>query len=136
MFSDLFNFQGINWWTLLGGMGLNFIISMLSSLFGSYLAANEATTEMYQQFGAPAMVLVIFLACGLAGYVIAKIADDVPAKHAFLSSLGAFVPFVFTGVMSFNPMPLMLAVVAAAGNLNGGMLASPRPRSPSSRDVG
>ena len=134
MFSDLFNFQGINWWTLLGGMGLNFIISMVSSLFGSYLAATESTTEMYQRFGAPAMVLAIFLFCGLSGYIIAKIADDVPVKHAFLSSLGSFVPFVFAGVMSFNPMPLMLAVVAAAGNLNGGMLGAPRPRSRSSRD--
>ena len=60
---------------------------------------------------------------GEAGFVIAKIADDVPVKHALLSSLGAFVPFLVIAVMTFTPILLMLAVMAAAGNLNGGMLA-------------
>ncbi|MBC7234337.1 MAG: hypothetical protein H5T69_00730 [Chloroflexi bacterium] len=127
-FRDLFNFQGINWWTLLGGLGLNFVITAIASIFGAYLGSNEATAGFYQQYGAPLMVLVVFIACVGAGYITAKIADDVPTKHAFISSLGAVVPFIFVAVLSFNPLLFMMAAVAAAGNLNGGMLAAPRRR--------
>jgi len=69
------------------------------------------------------MTLAIFIVCGLAGFVIAKIADDVPVKHSFLSSLGAFVPLVVMAVLTLSPYTLMLGAVALAGGLNGGMLA-------------
>lgn len=128
MFRDLFNFQGINWWTLLGGLGLNFVITTISSLSGAYLASNEATADFYQRFGAPLMVLIIFVACGLAGYITGKIADDVPLKHAVISSLGAIVPFLVGAVLLLSPVQFMLAAVAAAGAMNGGMLSVPRPR--------
>ena len=135
MFSDLFgffsgmlNFSGINWWTLLGGIGLNFVITTFLSLGGTYLAGSEGTSAFYQQFGPLIMIVAIFVTCAGAGYITAKIADDVPVKHAFLASLGAVAPLVFVAVISFNPMLLMLALVAAAGALNGGMLGTPRPR--------
>ena len=136
MFGDLLNFRGINWWTLLGGMGFNFLVATLSALVGAYLGANEGTAELYAQFGSALLILIIFLGCLLAGFITGKIADDVPLKHAFLSSLGAFVPLVFAGTMTFNPLLLMTAAVAVAGNFNGGILAQPasqrrrRPRPP------
>jgi len=126
MFRDLLNFQGVNWWTLLGGIGLNFVMTTFLSLFGTYLSVNEATAEVYARLGAPLMVLVIFGLTLLAGWVIGKIADDEPVKHALLSSLGALVPLGFAAVMTFNPMLLMVAAIAVAGNLNGGMLSVPR----------
>jgi hypothetical protein len=127
-FRDMLNFNGVNWWTLLGGLGLNFIITIITSLAGAYLATNEGTAAAYAQFGPAAVVLVVFLCCVGAGFIVAKLADDLPVKHAFLSSLGAVAPYVFVAVTSFNPMPLMMAAVAVAGNLNGGMLARPKPR--------
>ena len=123
MFKELFNFRGINWWTLVAGMGLNFVITVFGSLGGAYLATNEATSDAYQQHGPLLMMLAVFIACGLAGFVIAKIADDVPVKHAFLSSLGAFIPFLAMAVLTFAPALLILAAMAVAGGLNGGMLA-------------
>ena len=130
MFKNLLNLEGINWWTLLGGLGLNFVIATIVSIGSIYLGANEATADFYQRYGPILLVLVIFLACGFAGYIVAKIADDQPLKHAFWASLGAVAPLVFGAVLSMcqNPMQFMLAVVAAAGALNGGMLAIPRPR--------
>jgi hypothetical protein len=127
MFSDLFNFRGINWWTLVGGLGLNFVISTFTSLFGAYLATNESTSAMYGQFGILLMGVLLFIACGLAGFVIAKIADDVPIKHALWSSLGAVVPFLAVAVLSLNPMLFVFGGLAAAGNLNGGMMGTPKP---------
>ena len=128
MLSDLLNFQGINWWTLLGGLGLNFVITIFASLCCDYLATNESTADIYLQIGPVLMVLVIFIACGLAGFIVAKIADDVPLKHAVWSCLGAIVPFIAGAVLFFNPMQFMLAGVALAGAFNGAMLAIPRPR--------
>jgi len=123
MLRELFNFRGINWWTLVSGLGLNFVITIFGSLGGAYFATNEATAEAYQQYGPLLMMLAIFVACGIGGFLVAKIADDVPVKHALLSSLGSFVPFLAMAVLTFTPMLLMLAAMAAAGNLNGGMLA-------------
>jgi len=123
MFKELFNFRGVNWWTLFGGIGLNFVITLFISLAGAYFATEGAMSEAYQQYGALLMTLAIFIGCGLAGFVIAKIADDVPIKHSFLSSLGAFVPLVVMAALTFSPYTLMLAAVAVAGGLNGGMLA-------------
>jgi fucose 4-O-acetylase-like acetyltransferase len=128
MFRDLFNFRGINWWTLLGGLGFNVLIVIFVGLGGAYFGVTESTTEFYQRFGAPVIILVIFLACGLSGFITGKLADDVPVKHAFISSLGSAVPLLALGVLALDPMVLMLALVAAAGNLNGGMLSMPRRR--------
>lgn len=123
MFKELFNFRGVNWWTLFGGIGLNFVITLFISLAGAYFATEGAMSEAYQQYGALLMTLAVFIGCGLAGFVIAKIADDVPVKHSFLSSLGAFVPLVVMAALTFSPYTLMLGAVAVAGGLNGGMLA-------------
>ena len=96
MFKQLLNFDGINWWTLLGGLGLNFVITVFTSIGGAYLAVNKSTAGFYTQFGPPLMIIWIFLACGLAGYIVGKIADDFPLKHAFWASLGAIVPLLLT----------------------------------------
>ena len=126
MFGNLLNFAGINWWTLLAGMGLNFVISSGTSLLGAYLITGEATSEFYEANGAPLMLLLLFALYVLSGYIIGKMADDVPVKHAFLSGLGGVVPFLFVAVTTFSIIPLMLAVVTAAGCLNGGMLSVSR----------
>jgi len=125
---SMLNFQGINWWTLLSGIGLNFIITTFASLGGTYLATNEATASFYTRFGPILMLLILFASYVLAGFITAKIADDVPTKHSFLSSLGAVFPLIFAGVLAFNPFLIMLALVAVAGNMNGGMLAISRSR--------
>lgn len=128
MLRHLFSFDGVNWWTLLGGLGLNFVLTMFASLGGAYLSANPATEAFYGQFGAPMMIIVIFLMCGVAGFVTGKIADEYHIKHAFLASLGAAVPFFIGGLLLFSPMQVMLAAVAVAGNMNGGMLSVPKPK--------
>ena len=128
MFRHLFSFDGVNWWTLLGGLGLNFVLTMFISLGGAYLSTNPATEAFYGQFGAPLMIVVVFLFCGLAGFVTGKIADENHVKHAFLASLGAAVPFFIGGLLLFSPIQMMVAAVAVAGNMNGGMLSVPKPK--------
>ena len=134
MLKKMLNFDGINWWMLVGGVGLNFIISLVSSFLGAYWALSPATQDFYQRYGSALMILGIFLATGLAGYMISKMSHDVPLKHALFSSFGALVPFFVAGLMSLNVMLLMLGLVAVAGNLNGGMLGLPKPHHFPERD--
>ncbi len=128
-FKDLFNLRGINWWMLVGGVGLNLCISLMTALVGTYLSVNEKTADFYMRYGSVLMMLVVFILCGLAGFLISHLSDDVPLKHAFLSSLGAFVPFFIIGVMSFNIMLILVAIVAVAGAFNGGILGLPKRHS-------
>jgi hypothetical protein len=122
----MFSFQRINWWTLVGGVGLNLFISLMTALLGTYLSLDEKTADFYMQFGQPLMMLAVFLLCGLAGFVISRLADDVPLKHAFLSSMGAFVPFMAVAILSINIVMFMVALIAVAGGLNGGFLGLPK----------
>ena len=128
MFKDLLNFDGINWWTLLGGLGLNFVITVIVGLGSIYLQATEPEGGFFTSFGAPILVLGLFLACTLAGFIVGKIAGDVPVKHALWSSMGAVVPLLIGSIVFMNPNTLMFPVMALTGGLNGGMLAMPRRR--------
>lgn len=127
-FKSLMNFDGINWWTLLAGLGLNFVIMIFTSIGGAYFSVNESTAGFYTNFGPPLMVVWIFLACGIAGWIVGKVADDFPLKHAIWASLGSVVPFIMGAVLFLNPMQFLLAGVALAGAMNGGMLATPKPK--------
>lgn len=128
MFRYLFSFEGINWWTLLGGLGLNFILTLFTAMGGAYLGTNPGTADFYAQFGAPITVVAYFLLTGLVGFVTGKIAGEYQVRHAFMGSLGGLVPLLVVGVLTFTPMALMLAVVGVAGNMNGGMLSVPKPK--------
>jgi MFS family permease len=128
MLRHLFSFEGVNWWTLLGGLGLNFVLTLFASLGGAYLSTNPPTADFYARFGAPLMIIVVFLLCGVAGFITGKISDEYQVKHAFLASLGAAVPFLIGAVLLLNPMQMMLAAIAVAGNMNGGMLSVPKPK--------
>jgi hypothetical protein len=127
----MFSFQRINWWTLVGGVGLNLFISVMTVLVSIFLSLDEKPKPFYMQFGPALIMLAVFLLCGLAGFVISRLADDVPLKHAFLSSMGAFVPFMVVGILSLaNPLSalhsVMIAIIAVAGGLNGGFLGLPK----------
>jgi hypothetical protein len=128
MFKDLLNSEGINWWTLLGGLGLNFMITVLLGLASIYFQAVGPEGGFFTNFGAPLVVLAFFLACTLGGFIVGKIAGDVPVKHALWSSLGAVAPLLIGSITLMNPNTLMFPIIAVAGALNGGMLAMPRRR--------
>lgn len=128
MFKYLFNFDGINWWTLLGGLGLNFVLTLFAAGAGAALASNPNISTFYSNFGPPLLLLVIFLLCGVAGFVIGKIAGENQVKHAFMSSLGAVAPLLASAVLAMDVMLLLAALIAVAGNLNGGIMSVPKPK--------
>jgi hypothetical protein len=127
LLKHVMSFEDVNWWTLVSGFGANFIIAAVATILGAYLGSTESTTAWYALYGPPLMLLGVFVAALLTGMVVCRSADDVPLRHAFLSSLGAVAPFVFGALFTLNYMLLMLAIVAVLGNMNGAMMALPKP---------
>jgi VIT1/CCC1 family predicted Fe2+/Mn2+ transporter len=127
MWKRLLTPDGLNWWLLGGGFGISFVAVGLAAVLGGYLGT--LAPELYLQWGAVLNVLMVFLLCGLAGYITAKFADSHPLKHALWASLGAVIPLLVGAVRVVNPFLIMLALVSVAGALNGGRLALPRSRS-------
>lgn len=130
LFKHVMSFENVNWWVLAGGLALNVIIAAVSTIAGAILSLAESTAAAYASYGAPLMLLGVFLACLLVGAIISRMADDVPVRHAFISSLGAATAFLLGALFTLNYMLLLVAVVAMAGNLNGAMLALPKPHAP------
>ncbi|NLG49776.1 MAG: hypothetical protein GX552_06670 [Chloroflexi bacterium] len=126
MLKHLFSFRDVNWWVLLAGLGLSFVSVTALATFGTYLS--ETSPEFYQQWGMVLMVLGVFLLCLLTGFITGKTAGDLQLRHAFLSSMGAAVPLLLVGVLTLNPMLLLMVAVAVAGAMNGGSLAVPKRR--------
>lgn len=122
MLRYLFSLDRVNLWVLLGGAGLNLLIALSSSLVSAYFALAGDERGPLQPLLPPLMLLGVFLACGLAGWIIAKISEDVPLRHAFLAALGAAVPYTYFGLTWLNPWLLILGLVAVAGNVNGALL--------------
>jgi hypothetical protein len=129
LFKHLLSFEQIDWWVLAGGIALNVIIATVSALLGAYWSVSEATADAYASYGPLVMLLGVFLLCFAAGALVSRMSPEVPLRHAFISSLGAAALYLVAGVLTFTPTLLMVAVVAVAGNLNGAMLALPRPHS-------
>ncbi|NLG29289.1 MAG: hypothetical protein GX557_15375 [Chloroflexi bacterium] len=124
MWKRLFTVDGLNWWLLGGGFGISFVAVGLAAVLGGYLGT--LAPELYLQWGAVLNVLMVFLLCGLAGFLTARFADAHPMKHALWASLGAVIPLLVGAVLLVNPFLIMLALVSVAGALNGGRLALPR----------
>jgi hypothetical protein len=127
MFKNLLNFEGINWWTLVAGLGANFVATTFIALAIVALRGDQSAAGVFESFGLLIVLAAIFLICGLVGYIIAKIADDQPLKHALWASMGSAVPFVVFGVLLLNPNLVLGAAFSVLGALNGGMFAIPKP---------
>jgi len=124
MWKSMLNMKGINWLLLGGGFGISFVAVGLAAVLGGYLGT--IATDFYLEWGAVINVLMVFLLCGLSGFVTARLSDVYPMKHAFWSSLGAVIPLAVGAFLLLNPFLLMLALVAVAGALNEGRLGVPK----------
>ncbi|MGI6368631.1 MAG: hypothetical protein ACOX2L_09830 [Anaerolineae bacterium] len=127
LLKHVLSFQDVDWWVLAGGIALNLGIALLATILGAYLAIAPHTAEQYALMGPPVMLLAVFLASLGAGALIARMAYQVPLRHAFIGSIGGAGAFIVGAVVSLNYMLLILALVCILGNLNGAILGLPKP---------
>jgi hypothetical protein len=121
----LFNLRGTNFWWLASGVGLNLSWAVVVLFFVfRVLSAGIDTVENMQ------VVLMIgfFLGPLVIGWLIGRWADDGRGPtYGLIGSLGD-LPLILYVILPSGPLGLLVAVVALAGGLNGGLLSQRRRR--------
>jgi hypothetical protein len=121
----LFNLRGINFWWLASGVGLNLSWAIVVLLFVfRVLSAGIDTVENMQ------VVLMIgfFLGPLAIGWLVGRWADDGRGPtYGLIGSFGS-LPLILYVILPSGPLGLLVAVVALAGGLNGGLLSQRRRR--------
>jgi hypothetical protein len=121
----LFNLRGTNFWWLASGVGLNLSWAIVVLLFVfRVLSAGIDTVENMQ------VVLMIgfFLGPLAIGWLVGRWADD--GRGPTYGLIGSFgdLPLILYVILPSGPLGLLVAVVALAGGLNGGLLSQRRRR--------
>jgi hypothetical protein len=122
---SLVNFSGLNYWLLASGIGLNLIFTFII-IFLSFdsLTTNPQAPELIQI----GLMVAIFFSTFLTGWLLGRMADDNRGPTygliGSLGSVGLIIPLLLpAGILGF-----LLAVVALAGGLNGGIMSLPRKK--------
>jgi MFS family permease len=122
---ELFNLRGINFWWLASGVGLNLSWAVVVLLFiFRVLSAGIDTVENMQ------LVLMVgfFIGPLVIGWLIGRWADDGRGPtYGLIGSIGSLVLILYA-VLPSGPLGLLVALVALAGGLNGGLLSQRRRR--------
>jgi MFS family permease len=117
--------RGINFWWLASGVGLNLSWAVVVLLFiFRVLSAGIDTVENMQ------LVLMVgfFIGPLVIGWLIGRWADDGRGPtYGLIGSIGSLVLILYA-VLPSGPLGLLVALVALAGGLNGGLLSQRRRR--------
>jgi hypothetical protein len=117
---SLVNLSGLNYWLIASGIGLNLIFTFLAILFSFHsLNIGPQAVEGTQLI----LMAVIFLSNLLTGWLIGWMGDDNRGPtYGLMSSLSS-VGLIVTVILPTGILGILLAVVALAGGINGGVLS-------------
>jgi hypothetical protein len=117
---SLVNLSGLNYWLIASGIGLNLIFTYLAIFLSFYgLNVEPQAVEGTQLI----LMAVTFLSNLLTGWLIGWMADDNRGpSYGLMSSLGS-VGLIVTVILPTGILGILLAVVALAGGINGGILS-------------
>ena len=129
----MFNPEGLNWWTVVSGMGMNFV---LTSMFFIALIAFTGGASTGEE-GAPptsglppalytlAMSIGAFLIPLLTAYVCGRVSGERYMTYAFYPLIGYMILAV-PGVLYAGVFGLLLVLFGVLGAFNGATLAARR----------
>lgn len=117
-FRRLIDPRDLNWWLVLAGIGCSFVL-MVAVTWGaaSALRRGEAMVEVSQII----LMLGAFLATFFTGFLTGWLGRGNGATYGLISSAGSLV--VVAIALPLDILALLVAVVALAGGLNGGLLS-------------
>jgi hypothetical protein len=118
---EMFNPQGLNWWLIVSGIGLNFVLMTFLMLVVIYAAQNEFNPNLITIV----MSLGGFLIPLLTAYVCGRLGDERFLTYAFYPLIGYLVPVLF-GILSSGVFGLLMVLFGVLGAFNGGTLAARR----------
>ncbi len=119
----VFEPQGLNWWTIVSGIGMNFVLTALLFLGLTYAAANEIGEMTYTLLMAGGG---FFIPLSTA-YVCGRIGDERFLAYAFYPLIGYLILAV-PGILSAGVFGLLMVAFGILGAFNGANLAARRAR--------
>ena len=120
-FDRIFNPQGLNWWLVVSGIGLNFVL-MTFLVIGVIYAAENGVNPAWTT---AAMSIGGFLIPLLTAYVCGRMGDERFLAYAFYPLVGYLMPVLF-GLTSAGVFGLLMIVFGVLGAFNGGNMAARR----------
>lgn len=120
-FKRVFDPQGLNWWTIVSGIGMNFILTGLLFLGASSLAAAETGETAY----ALVMAAGGFLIPLLTAYICGRLGDERYLTYAFYPMIGYLVLTV-PGILIAGLFGVLMVAIGVLGAFNGAQLAARR----------
>ena len=117
----MFDPQGLNWWTIVSGIGMNFILTGLLFLGASSLAASGTGETLY----ALTMAAGGFLIPLFTAYICGRLSDERYLTYAFYPMIGYLVLTV-PGILIAGLFGVLMVAIGVLGAFNGAQLAARR----------
>jgi hypothetical protein len=120
-FREIFNFRGINLWHIASSVGLNLLWTGGSLIFTFYFLGKSGDAVLILQLF---LMISVFIGPFLAGLIFGQLAADGRGlTYGVIGSLGSVSLAIFLVLPSGGILGLMLAVIALAGGINGGLMS-------------
>ena len=121
----LVDLRGTNLWLIAAAVGCNVIWTSLTLFIGVFVLDSSESAILIVQLG---LIVSEFLGPLLSGWLIGRMAADGRGPtYGVIGSLGS-VGLILFMLLPTGIIGLMVAVVALAGGLNGGLLSEGRRR--------
>lgn len=115
--------EGLNWWIILSGIGMNLVLTMLLLIGVVLLRLPEQANRVV------VLSLGAFLIPLATAYVCGRIGDDRFMAYAFYSLLG-FLIVTVPGLLAVGLIGLLVIAFGVLGAFNGALLATRLARRP------
>jgi len=113
--------QGLNWWTIVSGMGMNFLLMVFLSLGLMMFATEETSSAVFITI----VSLGSFLIPLLTAYICGRISDERYMAYA-IYPLAGFMVLAVPGVVTVGLSGLLVIGFGVMGAINGANLAARR----------
>jgi hypothetical protein len=120
-FDRMFNPQGLNWWIIVSGIGMNFVLMtflVLGVVYAAETGINAAVSTTAMSVGG-------FLIPFLTAYVCGRMGDERFLAYAFYPLVGYLMPVLF-GLTSAGVFGILMIVFGVLGAFNGASIAARR----------
>jgi len=111
--------QGLNWWTIVSGLGMNFVLTILLFLLLAYTATigiHEIAYTLIMCLGGVTIPL-------LTAYICGRIADERFLSYAFYPLIGYLILAV-PGILYVGIFGMLMVILGVLGAFNGANLAA------------
>ena len=113
-FGKIFDIQGLNWWVIASGIGMNFVLTA-ALLLTATVFITEETNEIVSSLS---ISVAAFFIPFLTAYVCSRLADERYLTYALYPLIGFLVPIV-PGLLLAGGFALLVAGFGILGAING-----------------